>query len=410
MLRADEAALADGKPVVGSLTLDKTGLQFTPAAPGRAVALADVTEFRLAAAAPPPFRAGPGMRLVLPGGQSLTGVFLGLKDDALLFRTAWADRLRVPRAAPTALRHLPGWRPVLVADLHTRPAGGGATTGGPAFGRAGLVLDKAGQSLRLPLAPAVAAGRIGVTFVEKAETAGGRWQVEAAFGEKDKERLLRVTVAGGDAPAVDAGGLPGTAQKVGRVAGPRRLVVRFTAGSLSVLCDDAVLWYTLKSGPGGPLRRVSLACVRPDRAPAVRGGVAFTDLVVERAAAEKRRPPAEPDQDELWLAGGDQLFGAVVAADAQGVQIRTRFGPRRLAWTALRGWFLKRQPGPVRPPAGGPAVRLWLRSGLRAELDLLEGALTAMDARQLTLRHAQLGEVRIPRSCVARLRPLHAGG
>ena len=72
---------------------------------------------------PAPFRAGPGMRLCLQGGQELTGLFLGLDRDQLAFRTAWTDRLAVPRRAVVALTHLPGWQPVRSDDLTGKLAG-----------------------------------------------------------------------------------------------------------------------------------------------------------------------------------------------------------------------------------------------------------------------------------------------
>ncbi len=96
----------------------------------------------------------------------------------------------------------------------------------------------------------------------------------------------------------------------------------------------------------------------------------------------------------------------MLRADRTSVELKGRFGVRRYPWTSLRGWFLKRVKSPPAPPARGLAVRLWLRSGLRPALDVLEGELTALDARQLTLRHPLLGELAIPRSVVARLKPL----
>jgi hypothetical protein len=59
--------------------------------------------------------------------------------------------------------------------------------------------------------------------------------------------------------------------------------------------------------------------------------------------------------------------------------------------------------------ADGPRVRLWLRSGLAAEPDVLEGALTHLDAERLTLEHAWLGKLTIERGRVRRLRPAPGG-
>jgi hypothetical protein len=76
---------------------------------------------------------------------------------------------------------------------------------------------------------------------------------------------------------------------------------------------------------------------------------------------------------------------------------------RRFDGTRLRGWFPRREANRKTAPAA-PVVRLGIRSGLRAEPDVLEGTLTALDARQVRLRHPVLGEVAIERGWVAWLR------
>jgi hypothetical protein len=173
---------------------------------------------------------------------------------------------------------------------------------------------------------------------------------------------------------------------------------------MSIRADDRLLWYSLIHGPGGPLRQVRLLCAS-NKPGAIRGQVTFAHVVVERTISEKRRPAGDPDQDELWLAGGDQVFGRVVSADRRSVELKSRFGTRRFDWTALRGWFLKVEKANT-PPGRGPAVRLWLRTGLGPTLDELEGSLDVLDARRVRIRHPLLGEVTIPRSRVARLKKL----
>jgi hypothetical protein len=191
---------------------------------------------------------------------------------------------------------------------------------------------------------------------------------------------------------VAAVGLEGSARRVAQSPGPHRLAVRFAAGSLAVTCDDAVLWANLRR-PGGPLRRVSLRCLGVE---GLRGAVAWADFSLERAVAERRRPPGDPGQDEVWLADGDQLFGRIVRADAQAVELRAG-GTSRFGWGELRGCYFQHS-----APAKGarPAVRVGLRSALAAEADVLEGSITRLDGRRLTLRHALLGEVELDRRWV----------
>ena len=90
---------------------------------------------------------------------------------------------------------------------------------------------------------------------------------------------------------MEAGGLDGALQRVLPAKGWRRLGIDFSTGSLRILCDDHVFWYTLEEGPGGPLRQVRLPCAAPERPAALRGAVAFSDFVVERAVRGAAPPP-----------------------------------------------------------------------------------------------------------------------
>jgi hypothetical protein len=311
----------------------------------------------------------------------------------------------VPRSAALALTHLPGWRPIF-QDTFSGKITGWTLKGAPSIGSGTAVLKKPGQALLHAPASPLLAGRISVNCRPEGRPAGALWQLEALFSVKGADRRVGVTVAGTGALTVDAGGLEGTAQRVEQTDGWQRLAINFTTESLRVTCDDNVLWFTLDRGPGGPLRQVRLVCVDEARPAPVHGSVELADFVLERAVNEHRRPPGDPGQDELWLAGGDQVFGVVTRADEKGVELKARFGVRRFAWSELRGWFLARGK-PSREPAGrGPSVRLWLRSGMRREQDVIEGVLTGLDARQLTLRHPLLGDLAIPRAVVVRLRPL----
>jgi hypothetical protein len=397
---ADEAVLDGGERVKGELSLTKTGqVLFAPQQRGRTINGA--IEYRLGGR-PAPFRAGPGMLLRLPGDQEVTGLFLGLQRDRLVFRTAWAERIEVPLRAVVSLTHLPGWRPVFRHDLSAKLTGW-TVQGTPGTDESGVILDKPGQSLSCAPARPIDAGRLGVNFREQGSPAGARWVVEAVFAHKGGERTVRVNLAGtGTHLDVATGGLAGTAASVPRGNGWRRLWLDFTTGSLRIGVDDEALWWTLAQGPGGPLRRVRLACVAERGTPA--GRVVLAQFVLERAVTERPHPRGDPGQDELWLAGGDQVFGRVVRADAHSVELKGRFGVRRFAWTRLRGWFPRRQDAGL-SSARGPLVRVGIRSGLRSAEDELEGTLTALDRRQVKLRHPVLGEVALERSRVAWVRP-----
>jgi hypothetical protein len=410
-LAADEALLKDGRRVPGELTLGDNGrLRFTPA--GRVAPLppADLAAVRFADAAPPPFRAASGFRVRLQDGQMLTGQLVGLNKEALRLRTAWAGEVELPRAAVAALTHLPGWRTLVEDDfadgLKAWTSAGKPEVEGGDKGPRRVILNNPGQSLTFKPSVAVEAGGVGVLFEEVGTAAGARWLLEMQFAGKCDPVPLRVTLAGsGEGYEVEVPGIEGESRRVARSPGPHLLRVQFKPTSLRVTCDDDVLWYNLDRGPGGALHQVVLRCQESARPAELRGSVAFAAFTLARAVDEPPRPPGDPTQDELWLATDDQLFGRIVRADRRAVEIEGRYGTRAFAWAEVRGCFLKREK-PLPRPDGEAAVRLELRPGLGAEPDVLEGVLTGLDAKKLTLRHALLGERAIERSRVKELRPL----
>jgi hypothetical protein len=397
-------------PLAGSLGLAPDGrLQLTPSA-GDPLPASAIDRVRLPASPPPPFRIAGGWRFLLHGGQQLTGDLLGLDEQTLRLRTAWARRLELPRSAVLGMTTLPGWRPRFTDDFTDLKAW--AVAGKPSLeggDTPAVVLDGAGQELAYRLPGSLPAGRVGVNFQERENPSSARWELEAAFGRPGSDPLtVRVTVAAaGDSYQVTVPGMEGERQSVARTPGWHRLVVQFTSGSLRVTSDDAVLWYTLKQGSSGPLREVRLAC-RAAGTAAPRGAVAWGAFAVEQAVDESPRPAGDDTQDEVWLDDGDQLFGKVVGADRRAVEFQGRFGKRSLSWPRVHGLFFRRVASPAATTTGAH-VRLGLVSGLAADLDILDGVVRSLEGRDLVLRHARLGELHIDRAFVREVRPQFHG-
>jgi hypothetical protein len=250
------------------------------------------------------------------------------------------------------------------------------------------------KELTHTLANPLRAGRFGVNFQQ-------RGTVELLFQHGDRSRRVTVAVADrGENYEVDAGGLKGTARAVARTPGWHRLIVGFTKRSLRITCDDEVLWYNLEQGPGVALKRVTIRCQQSSNA-----ADDWAEFCLERAVNEYPRPPRDPEQDEIMLADSDQLFGRILKADRHTLEIEGQFGKRSLPWTAAAGCAFRRPADPPRANRGAN-VRLLVRSGLCPEVDVLEGVVTALDERRLTLRHALLGELTFERGRVRELRPL----
>ena len=375
VLCADEEAVdTQGRKVRGTLTIEGGTLRFVPAGQDKPLPVDGVAGIRFGAADAITPCAGNSVRALLADGQHLTGELLKLDGEQVQLRPAWAERVDLTRAAVMGLTQPPGYR-TLFADALAPPA--------TAWHRKGDALTYA-----LPAPPA--AGRLGATFQEKDKPGTQICQLEAEFQSTAGTRTVKITVAGsGDTWAVAVPDLMGTTRDVKRTPGPHRLAVQFTRESLHITCDNDVLWYNVEQGPGGPLKQVRLR------------GTGWSAFYLAQAVADRRHPPGDTEQDEVWLASDDQLFGTIVRADARTIDLEGRFGKRSLPWAEVRGLYLRRLK-PADMPDRANVVRVWLRTGVGNETDVLDGVLLKIDAERFTLKHADLGELRwIANTCAS---------
>lgn len=388
------ACLANGRRIAGTLAFEKKRLNFTSRR-GEAYPLADVARIVFAKTAPAPFRVSGGRRVHLRDGQQITGQLLGLNEEKLVLRTAWAERLELPRAALAAIDSLPGWQTVIEDDFHK-----GLRT-----------FTAIGQTRSRTLTKPVATGRAGVNFREQGKARGARWTFEMLFQQGERARRFEVAVAGhADKYTIDSGGMEGVTRSVKRSPGWHRLIVTFSPRSLRITCDEEVLWYNLEQGPGGQLQKMSWHCHRiPGKETELAGAVAWEDFSLERAVDEHPKPPAVSELDSVRLSSGDQLFGRILQADRRGITVDGRFGKRALSWSAVAGCCFRRASERSRNSEHlneGANVRILLCSGLCSEADMVEGEVTALDQRHLMVRHALLGELTLPLDRLRELRPL----
>lgn len=403
----EEAVLPDGRHLSGTLTFAAGRLRFQPGDGAAPLALADLHAVRFAAGPSSPLLVGRAHRVLLPDGQALTGQLLGLDGECLRLRTVWAAALAIPRPAVSAVTQLPGWN-VFFADDFGPGLRGWQATGNPGLGEPrspagqhGLLLSHPGQAVTHAVDPPVAVGWFAVDF-RGGESSGARWLAQADFRGPGKSRTVRVVVAGaGENFEAEVPGMVGTSFRLARTPGWHRLRIDFAADALAVTVDDTALWYAPGRGPGGALRQVRLACAETPGS-AARGEVAFADVSLARALPEVPHPAGDPGQDEVWLASGDQLFGRVPRADSQAVEVSGRFGSRALPWAEVRGLFLRETP--AAPPADAQRVRVWLAPGAGEQRDQLVGTVRAWNERGLALDNPLLGECKIDRARLRRLR------
>jgi hypothetical protein len=403
----DEAVLPNGLHIAGKVIEGGPGaLRFSPATGAASFPVDQAEHVRFAARSLPPFRIAAAYRVTLQGEQHLTGELLGLDEKALRFRTAWAEPLTIPRAAVVAAAHAPGFATIFQDHFEAglkdwKLTGTPEGTADPHFsGRSSLRLASQGQSAEYRLATALRSGKIGVNFREGEKPGGARWLVEAEFEGKAEPGRVRMTIG-------DAGGYHAEILgKVGRIPcspGWHRLTVEFTPRKLVLAVDDEGLQVDRQPNVGGALRKLRLACVAAPGSEALMGGVFFTAFSLARAMPVLPRPQGDPTQDELWLLAGDQLFGSVPRLDSRSIDLRARFGFRSVGWSEVRGVYL-RQPDARLRPVTGRSVSVWLRSGCSLDADRLDGTLLTFDEHRLGLKHAVLGELKIERSRLQRLR------
>ena len=120
----------------------------------------------------------------LIGEQRLTGELLTLDDKALTLRTAWRDRLTIPRGAIVGVTNLPGTA-IIVDEDFENGLKAWKLTGEPRVtkdrqtsGTSSLLLDGVGQSAAYALSVPVESGSIGVNFSlpDSTAAAAGWWR------------------------------------------------------------------------------------------------------------------------------------------------------------------------------------------------------------------------------------------
>ena len=459
---AEDGVLADGRRIDGTLSTDAQGqVVFQPLGNSSLLRLDQLDQVRFPASRLPPLRAGAVCRVVLPAQQHLTGEFLGLDADRIQFRTIWSDLLSIPRAGVTAVTHAPGFVTVFAdnfeKDLQCWRVTGALTLSSRQHvsGQHALCLDTPGQQVEYTLSVPLTTGRVGINFLNGPQDGirVGRisnpshhlaWHFEADFEHATGHPLTLPSPPppGGEGRVrgskVQVGIEPQTGDYTVEVSGaargksrlPRaflafndnwqRLTMEFSPARLVLAIDEDILWSCQPSGLGGTLGKVRLSCIgSPLTLPSppadggegrVRGerrgaGVCFDDFSVARAVPDLPHAKGDSGQDELWLLGGDQLFGDVVRATGGMIQLRGAFGPRSFRWGEVRGIYFRQQAVPPRQ-AGASRVRVWLRPGSGLEPDVLNGTVRRLDAQRLVLDHELLGRVEIDRQRLHRMRAL----
>jgi hypothetical protein len=259
----------------------------------------------------------------------------------------------------------------------------------------------------------VGSGRLDLAFHDTGVIAEGQqWFVDLTFrGPTGAETIRAVLGWAEESLSVESPSGPALAvQRLARKTGWHRLSLRFGPAQTEIAVDENDLAHG--KGPGGPLVEVRLASFTTGKNPAPEKlSGTLDDLRLVRFTEPLVGLEIDANQDEVRLAGGDQLFGTLGAADGDRLRVKVDDKEIKLPWSEVSGVYFRRvarQGAPIE----GLLVRLEWRAaagGDPSDLDMAEGALTAVSDSALTLATPYAGQLSLPRDRRRSLRVLGSG-
>src|SRR5262249_40040702 len=217
-------------------------------------------------------------------------------------------------------------------------------------GERSLCLYAPGQQAEYVLPIPLTAGRAGINFRGRSEPTGSAWQWEAEFVGSTGWAMVRVGVAlHTRSYEAEVSGAAGTGARLPRKDGWQRLEMTFDRDRLALSIDDDILWSARQPGAGGALCRGRLRCAASPPHKRADAKTYFDAFSLAQPLPWLPHPKGDPEQDELWLLSGDQVFGKLTRATAHGIQLQGAFGPRIVRWGDVRGIYFRSPTSPSTP-------------------------------------------------------------
>jgi hypothetical protein len=258
----------------------------------------------------------------------------------------------------------------------------------------------------------VGSGRLDLAFHDDGVVADGhQWFVDLLFrGPTGPETVRAVLGWTEESLSVESQGPALAVQRLARKTGWHRLSLRFGPAQTEIAVDGNDLAHG--KGPDGPLVEIRLASFATGKAAvADKLGGCFDDLRLVRFTEPLGGLEIDAGQDEVRLAGGDQLFGSIGVADGERVRVKVDERPVALPWSEVSGLYFRRDARQA-TPVEGLLVRLEWRAAPGSDpsdLDTVEGALTAVSDTSLTLATPYAGVLTLARDRRRSLRVLGSG-
>jgi hypothetical protein len=345
----------------------------------------------------------------------LSGTLRGISPDALRLGVRWRSaEITLPRPGVQAVVQRPGEARVLVDGFDSIEGARWSKTGDASLVEEPRLTDR--TSLRLPAGGAavvhrleapVGAGWFDIAYLDSGTVSSGQeCHVELTFQGTSGPASIRVVLGWSEETlAVECPKGPSLAiQRLARSPGWHRLSLRFAPDQTEISVDGKELAHG--KGPDGPLTSIALATSNTGAGKSQKGLFAhFDDLQLIRLWEPAASPEVDITQDEARLVGGDELYGDVREAGAEGVLMTVDGRPISLAWSEVSGLYFRRTPGSG-APIDGLLVRLEWRAapgGDPADLDFAEGALQELTDEAITLATPYAGILTIPRTLLRKL-------
>jgi len=398
----DTAFLADGTRLTGSLQ-GAGPIRFVNNA-GKTWTLDQLQQVRFAPNPCPPPAAPISQRLLLSEEQWLSGELLAIDAEVIRFRAWTGTEVKVPRKSVQAIAQPADWHVLYREDFEKEPVGwrfnpaDAVRTDSPFTGKKSLILDRSGQEAIWTPAEPPASGRASFFLRQGDKLTNHELHLEWTLRKDKQTRLVQIKVDGKKFSATKPAGFAVDAKP-----GWHLVQMEISESTLRLSVDDLVL-HSERTEAGWTLSQVKFAVHQPDPSQPGSGFWSVDDVQLCRRETVLPWPRPLADADAVWLAEGDQLFGAITKGDAQAVTLDARFGTRSIPWSAMRGLIFMNGKIPAKP-APADAWTLWVAPSPGLPADRVVGKVLAVSPETLTVRHDILGDLTFPRkSCVKLIR------